>query len=94
MVSVCQCRGRCSCVYVRALEFVILLVEFLIIVKYVNPRKGGGGQLSVPPISPTDALPVPPGYTYPQTTAPYAASHYPSFLRRYQIPPRHYYQNQ
>ncbi|KAK2417217.1 UBP1-associated protein 2A [Trifolium repens] len=65
-----------------------------IIVKYANPRKGGGGQSSVPPISPTEALPVPPGYTYPQTTAPYAASHYPSFLRRYQIPPRHYYQNQ
>ncbi|KAK2363426.1 UBP1-associated protein 2A [Trifolium repens] len=65
-----------------------------IIVKYANPRKGGGGQLSVPPISPTAALPVPPGYTYPQTTAPYAASRYPSFLRGYQTPPRHYYQNQ
>ncbi|XP_045797672.1 UBP1-associated protein 2C-like [Trifolium pratense] len=42
-------------------------------VEYAYPNKGGGGQSSVPPMA---ALPVPPGYTYPQTAALYAAPPY------------------
>ncbi|PNY15516.1 hypothetical protein L195_g012213 [Trifolium pratense] len=46
--------------------------------EYAYPSKGGGGQSFVPPKA---ALPVPPryveGYTYPQTSALYAAHPYP-----------------